>query len=212
MSYSWQKISLNHNIAHIDPSKDECYFYMIYTPGGGFQASQANSRIYNFKATEQNPKKPLKYIQESRREFAKDLKPAIQTILNLSPANTTSLAFIPTSKHRQDPNYNGNFEEVCKYLKDEFKDMLLIETPVEIIKSRQSSAIATGHRGREYIEQLKSNFKWKGLKYKANILVLFDDVLTTGSHFKAIKEVIEANIQSEPLRIIGLFWALSLKA
>ena len=212
MTYKWQKISLNHRIEHVNPKNDECYFLMVYTPRAGYDTSEANSRIYNFKAREKNANnlEHLRHIERRRLDFANDLEPAIESLAKSNPAGTASLIFIPTSKRPDHPDYNNGFEIVCEHLKKIFGQKIVIETPVEIIESRESSSTAGGRRDRRYIEELKSNLKWLGLEYEPDTLIIFDDVITTGAHFRALKELIVAN-SARPPQVIGLFWALSQK-
>lgn len=82
--YKWQKVSFNHQITHLDPEEDSCYFLMEYTPRVGYKHSEANSRIYNFKAGQQVDSNParLKHIERCRRQFAKDLKQAIEYLIS----------------------------------------------------------------------------------------------------------------------------------
>ena len=181
-----------------------------YTPGPGYAASKANQRIYNFKANTRAPKSRgrLYYIQHSRLEFAKDLKPAIEALASRSPDETVSVMFVPTSKRTDDPEYNDAFETACEHLKRMLGTKIVIEKPVETIESRESSSLVGGSRGVQFIEGLKANLKWSGFRRPPKTLIIFDDVIKTGAHFTALKELVITNTLESP-EIVGLFWALS---
>ena len=177
---------------------------MVCTSGARPQASEAKSRIYNFKKSENDPKQqePLRHIEHNRRQFANDLEKPIAYILQRS--TTIGLAFVPTSKHPQDPSYSKRFEIVCQHLKKVFGQKICLGTPIENIQSRESSSIIGGKRDKRYVRELKSNFKWLGLKHELEILIILDDVIRTGAHFIALKESIMAKSTKPPV-MIGLF-------
>ena len=119
------------------------------------------------------------------------------------PFNTPLEDFLPFPGYR--PCRVGR-----RHLKKMFMDKIVIETPVATIESREPSSIAGGRHGRRYVEELKANLEWLGFKRKPDMLIVFDDVITTGAHFKALKELIEEN-SVRPPQIIGLFWARGQK-
>lgn len=118
--------------------------------------------------------------------------------------------FVPSSKPPEDPDYNDNFEAVCKHVKEMLGSKIIIEQPFEIIQTRTPSSLTGGRRDRQYVEQLKSNLKRLDFTQKPAALIIFDDVITTGAHFIAVKELLIENLPQAPT-ITGLFWALSKK-
>ena len=179
---------------------------MEYTSGAGPKASEANSRIYNLKARERDAESEghLYCIKRRRQDFANDLKPVIESLLKMGSDGIVGLTFVPTSKHLDDPDYNDCFETVCKHLKETFDQKIIIEKPFDTVASREPSSITGGTRDREYVKKLKSNLKWLGLKCESNTLIIFDDVIKTGAHFTALREIITENT-AKPPQIIGLF-------
>ena len=189
---------------------------MEYIKGGGWQASPANSLIYNFK-------KDLKKINESQYiesqkryrkdaidRFYKDLSDPMSIILQ-KYKKSINISFIPTSKSKKDSEYNDRFELVCKKLKAKFQNNISFHFPIEVITSRKKSSQRQEFRGKERIKELKDNFCW--INFPSNepgTLVIFDDVITTGSQFKAYKEFLLEKMKKEP-KIIGLFWAKAIQ-
>ena len=208
MSHQWQRIDQSVGVRHINPTQDDCFFFMHYTSRGGWDASEANSRIYNFKAKPNDPNhpKPVEYILQARQQFINDLKYPIGFLLQHH--SKVNLTFIPTSRSRRDNLYNDRFEFVCGRLKAIYCDKLAPEELVENVKSRQQSSSSNYRRGEEYVQEIKANFRWLGFKDKQDVLIIVDDVIKTGAQFKALKELITEKTDSLP-KIYGLFWALA---
>ena len=101
---------------------------------------------------------------------------------------------------------------VCAKLKKEFQNQLSFHFPIEVIHSRAQSSRSGHVRDEKYIAELKKSFSWIGFPLKEpDILIIIDDVITTGAQFRAYKEFLLENIQKKPERIIGLFWAKAIK-
>lgn len=211
--YRWKKISDNYVARHVE-NKDNCFYLMEYKPGAGPKHSKANSRIYNIKANKKDPanEKRLLFIKKAIQEFAGDLKIFLKYLLENNPSAKIGITFIPSSKTTDDSDYNHNLELVCDELKTLFKDKLHVEHPIQNKKSRYQSSKSNKERDSLHINDLKRNFKWVGFSQELDILIIFDDVIVTGSQFKAFKEFMLENMNKDNALIIyGLFWTLSQK-
>ena len=83
--------------------------------------------------------------------------------------------------------------------------VLNIEYPIEAIDTVPSVHAEGGARNHSLIQ---SNYRWYGLKKNdVNKNILIDDVITSGSHFKAYKNFLSAH--SPQSKVTGLFWALT---
>jgi hypothetical protein len=180
---------------YIDPNNDECYYFREYHPGKGYYYSESNHLIKNFKLdTIARPDLQI-YKSSSINKFAEELK------LFFTGPGDHYISYIPPSKCRSDSLYDDRMERTLAKLR-ELKPNIIIEEPVLIRNSYRPC-----HRGGpRYIKDLISNFEWKGFMNKViQRIHIIDDVITTGSHFKAYKNFLSAN--HYPVEVIGLFWA-----
>jgi hypothetical protein len=179
---------------------DECYFYGEYTVKGGFAHSDTNRLILNFKKEMNRSGNPdWKYKAEAITEIAN-----IFTSLNDWPQlqNFTWVP-IPPSKDKNDPNHDDRLLQTLQKMKVRFQNLDFREL-VRIIRSRQP---AHGNENRPTPENHYSNFEIdQTLTTPApTSIVIFDDVITTGSGFKAMKRLLSNNFPG--VKVIGVFVA-----
>ena len=118
--------------------------------------------------------------------------------------NRLSITAIPSSKKLSDSNYDKRFEDMFGIL-TELLPKLTVEWPI-LAKESISSAHKDGSRNPDEIMQ---NYKWNGFMYgNPKEILVFDDVITTGSHFRAVSKFLRSNRYKG--KIIGIFWARSV--
>ena len=132
---------------------------------------------------------------------------------NCSSRKIVNVSFIPTSKSKKDPKYDDRFELVREKLLKKFKgdSRFLFENPIEILNSREQSSMTDEIRGERYVQKLKNNFLrvWDHSK-NPDFFLVFDDVITTGSQFRAYSDFVLENMKNPP-RIIGRLWAKAIE-
>lgn len=212
----WKKIYPDTDtLPHIKES-DKCGHLMEYIKGGGYKASKTNDLILNFKKSyynsdgEKKSSIELGHKEEAIRKFADDL---YELLKNSPQEKLVNISFIPTSKSKQDPEYDDRFKLVCKKLSERFKGdtRFLFKNPIEILNSRVQSSRTNEFRGEEYIQKLKNNFSWVWSHSKRpDIFLVLDDVINTGAQFRAYSGFVLENMQNPP-QIIGLFWAKAVE-
>ncbi len=208
----WRRLGGKHKPYHIDQIDDDCYFILDYTPRGGYPASDDNQLVFDLKA---DPKavagqRRRHHIRLSVKNFAEALMKPITYYRQFF--RHISLIPIPNSKSKDDPKYHNNLEVVGQMLESKFDQQVKLETPI-VNKAARRKACQTGRRrDRQYINQLKANFRWLGLNNHPELIIIYDDVITSGAQFKAVKEFILSNLKNQPRpRIVGLFWAHTAK-
>lgn len=178
---------------------DECYFIISYTSGKGYNYNHENSLISNLKKGMDKKGKPewgykIKAIKECARYLKEvDIPSAFSKNITLVP--------IPPSKAKSDPEYDDRLSQV---LHEAFGDELDIRELIIQKESTQSSHTSDEKRDPKKIAQ---NYEINEVEAKEvkNCIILFDDVLTTGAHFKVAKSVL---LESFPnCKIKGLFIA-----
>ena len=194
MNYKLHKLDIQiHNRQHI--SRDDVCAYLLEKESEGYSASDANNLIYNFK-------KPVnrKGLPDWRY---KDI--AINTISEM----VNNIAFpnciivpAPTSNPRYSANWDSRIDQVV--------DSIVTEAiTVEKILDVNSSVTPAHLGGSRDIDSIKAQTICYELKNTAMVdtIIIVDDVLTTGAHFKAWKELILETYPSIK-KVYGLFFAL----
>lgn len=179
---------------------DECYFYGEYTVQGGFAHSDTNRLILNFKKEmSRRGKSDWKYKAEAIRDVAN-----IFTSLKAWPQlqNFTWIP-IPPSKDKSDPDHDDRLIQTLQTMKASFQNLDFRE----LVRIKQSRPAAHGNENRPTPQNHYANFEIdESLAAPAPAsIVIFDDVLTTGSGFRAMKRLLSERFPG--VRIIGVFVA-----
>lgn len=187
-----------HPRPHLTAS-DVCYYFMEHTVGG-YAASPNNSKISNFK-------KPVSvkdtnqwaHKQRAIRDFIDDLG----SITFQDKQNEIMVVPGITSKPRSDSEWDDRIDKVAEGFADKFSHLSI----GKIIDTRDA-VVPSSHGGGRDMTIIKNNTIWDGhCPEAADTIIIVDDVLTTGAHFKAWKEFILENCPNVN-KVIGVFWAL----
>ena len=175
---------------------DECYFAREYLSHQDHSASPANSLIKNFKIkpTVQNYVKRKFYKEKSARQFSAELSV-------LLPAGV-SVSHVPTSKLPGHPEYDPRFDMLFSALRLLRPDLRL-ERALTIADSHEA-AHEGGPRG---INHFYDMLEWNGLQHVTDEIVVVDDVITSGAHFKACQAVLAENGVE---KAVGVFWGVAV--
>lgn len=194
----WNKIS-EHNRPYYIKKDDFCIYAREYIREG-YQAGQTNSLILNFK------KHPSKKGTEEWQYRTKAIKAFKQDIEQLLDPNTKYIITgTPSSKAKNDPKYDRRFEDLFKELKKS-RPKIVVECPIEIKKTIETSRKSKIRKP----DLLKENYIWKGFNIEnPKTLCIFDDVLVSGAHFRAMSDFLRKNNYIG--KIFGIFWARTIR-
>jgi len=182
---------------HFLSEGDRCFFFGEYTARGGYAFSDTNNLIHNFKkGVEKRGRAEWAYKESAIRRVA--------GLIN-SISDTEKLTFVPVppSKSRQDHRYDGRLTDVlqiCQQTKPVTDFRELVYQKVSMDASHMTE-------DRPSPEAISMNYGFNhelALNTRDNI-VIFDDVLTAGSHYKAMKSLIRHHMPDK--NIIGVFIA-----
>ncbi|KGD60732.1 hypothetical protein T9A_02209 [Alcanivorax jadensis T9] len=176
---------------------DECYFFGEYTAQKGASHSESNQLIYNFKKCVSRKGKPeYKY---------KDV--AISQAANLlrSPGfdlDQCTFVPVPPSKNKEDSLYDDRLIQALKVFNSANGGKVDFREIVTQMVSTEASHTANS---RGSVEELVNLYKidLTQVEQIKNFIIVFDDVLTTGRHFKAMKQVLLKAFPGS--RVIGVF-------
>lgn len=188
------KIQVGIDFAPFLVENDKCYYYYVYTPGG-YTISNDNSVVQNFKKDmARKGNKEWHYRDEAVDKFALMLH---QTLRD------RSCTIIPcaTSRPRGSLNFNDRLDATAnklRLLSPNYDIQFCLDTIKELIPSH------TG--GTRNPTEIMNNTRWIQPTTQPNPhIVLFDDVLTTGAHFRAYKDIILSHYPF--CKVIGIFLA-----
>lgn len=182
---------------------DKCLFLFEYTSGKGYSFSATNGLINNLK---KKPSKkntsPNEYrykgqaIGQCAYWFSQGLNPEWLAKATLVP--------VPPSKAKGDPEYDDRMLQVCGGIPVQFK-IDVRELVIQRQTIRAAHECASGER--PSIDEIAANYAINEAVAapEPSMIGIIDDVLTTGSHFKAMQRVLKARFPRAP--IVGIFVA-----
>lgn len=196
----WKRIDESHRITHVR-NDDICIYAREYHGGGqGYNAGETNQLILNFK------KSPTKKTNTNEWYYRERdvMRFATEASVLFKPEVNYALTAVPSSKASTDPEYDNRFEDMLRQLV-RLRPNLVIEWPISVRATQQAAHRGGSRRPEEIIE----NYVWNGFANGVpETLFVFDDVVTTGSHFRAASDFLRANGFTG--RIVGTFWARTL--
>jgi len=167
---------------------DLCYFLMVYTSGVGFSHSAENSLMSNFKKSLDKKGTPQ---WQYKTKAISEIGLIIQNILpKIADFSSTTIVPIPPSKSTDHPLYDDRLNQVL--------DIASIDKLVDIrnLLLNVNNVIATHtitDKPRPTVNEIKINLRIDET-LSSNIkplVLLFDDVLTSGAHYIAAKQLIK---------------------
>lgn len=191
------------SLRHLDDS-DLCYYYLVRIPGG-YSASEANNRIDNFKKEPErfrNNPTVWGYKQSEIKRFAADVQRFLEQSFfrnAISQFEVVSISPMPTSKPRSHKDFDPRLEQLCQIVSDgneQVQYMNLFDMREETVPSHK--------QGSRDVEFLESRIILTASRLP-DLVILVDDVLTSGAHFAACRNLIRKAAPAAP--IIGLFLA-----
>lgn len=182
---------------HYLEAQDVCYYAGEYTAGEGHAYSETNQLIHNFKkSVDKRGTAQWQYKERAILQAAAIFRAAIK-----DDAKITFVP-IPPSKVKGDPLYDDRMlrllQTVCKGRHSDIREL--------VVQSESTAAAHLSHT-RPTPDELMANYQLVESLAEPipEIIFIVDDVLTTGCHFKAVKQVLERRFPEA--RIVGLFLA-----
>jgi hypothetical protein len=176
---------------------DECYYIYEYTAGAGWQGGTTNQLIHNLQ------KKRNAGGYQYKAPAIAECAEAFSEVINPDWLAGASLVPVPPSKIRTDTDYDDRISRVCSAIRKPGAPQV-----VELIEQIESTETFKGGN-RKKPEELRQNYRFdeqllNSVGSRPSIGIV-DDVLTTGSHFRATKDMI---LERRPeARVVGLFIA-----
>lgn len=180
---------------HLEPD-DTCLFFREYTSGGGYDGGDANQLITNLKIkpsfrNSNRYKYKLRDIAECGRYFREGI--------NHDWLRRATLIPIPPSKAKDHPEYDDRMLQVLLRIGIDGLDIR------ELLYSRTSMRASHESDVRLTIAEIVENTAIDETLTapEPSTIVIVDDMLTAGSHFKATQQILATRFPNAD--IVGLF-------
>lgn len=180
---------------------DECLFRREYTPRAGYEFSSTNDLIQNFKKPVDRRERPeYRYKEWAIRTITEEL--AID--LDRDWLRSATLVPIPPSKARQDPLYDDRMTKVLNGISAhvgfacDVRELIIQSISYEPAHTSDNRPSRADLQTVYFLDETLTAPEPK-------VIGVFDDVLTTGAHFKAAKNVLETRFPGVP--VVGIFVA-----
>lgn len=184
---------------------DKCFYWHEYEPRATFRHSKSNQFVWNYK-------KPLDangqlYKQRAIQSAADLWTGLVEQVYSQTAGWPFEIVIMPTSKAPTDNSYDDRLLKTV-----EIAQRNLADSPVEfgfIEVAHTSCSRIAAHDGGDRLSPNDLASSWEidvdKLAQISRNVIIFDDVLTTGSHFAALKQVIA---EHQPMvEIRGVFLA-----
>ncbi len=133
-----------------------------------------------------------KAIEQANIDVAEALK-------GLPPDNLVFIP-VPPSKHADDPDYDPRVRDMLRLAEDRCGIYV-----VEALRNLQGRSAAHGETNRPTIADIAANLEVSTLAWtSAKVVAIFDDVLVSGTQFKAAVRVLRQ--YNATAKYVGVFW------
>ncbi|MBL8371615.1 MAG: hypothetical protein JNK28_09520 [Burkholderiaceae bacterium] len=178
---------------------DDCYFFGEYQSRAGYAASPTNGLITNFKKpVTRRGLAEYRYKEQSIVEVGQ----LIRTSIAPAALRTSTFVPIPPSRSKGDPLYD---DRLVRALGSGDLQLDVREVLVKTQSTRAHHEYADGERRPtpDELYELLALDETQLLHPLRPLIILFDDVLTNGTHFKACKRRLVERVPDA--KVIGLF-------
>ena len=187
--------------SNLEGPAEHCYYARERISKGNWNACPTNNLISNFKmepaVRRSNPHR-WKHKGNAVAQFAQELR-------RLLP-NGFAIAAIPTSKTRDDDEFDPRFDMLFDCLLRFRSDLVVCEPVI------RSISVEPAHKqgSRSSIETILESLEYVGFGDGAPPHIVFvDDVITTGKHYSACRRLVSANC-TQAIEVYGVFWAKTI--
>ena len=195
---------LTHRDHYYIEKSDRCYFIGEYTARAGYQYSQTNNLIINLKKDVSKRGTPQWYYKEQDIKQAAD---AIRSVFCDDELSSVTLVPVPPSKARHDPAYDDRMLRILRLIRpNRPPDVRELVVQVRSMKAAHDSDDRPSPDDLDAVYTVRE----ETAEPSPQALVIVDDVLTTGAHFKAVQRVLNRRFPRVP--VVGLFIARRVPA
>lgn len=180
---------------------DPCFFFHEYTAGGGYAGGSGNQLIVNLKKSPSRRNRPAEYAYKERA--IAHCAALFSNALVAEWASEATFVPVPPSKARDHPEYDDRMLQVCRGIRAGQKPVDVKELVFQTVTMDASHQSQQRHRISDLLDVYRLDEALCAPPPKA--IAVVDDVLTAGTHFKAMQTILSGRFPGVP--IVGLFVA-----
>jgi hypothetical protein len=178
-------------------SADACYFLGEYTARRGYAVSATNQLVFNLKkGIERRDRPEWRYKAEAIQKAAQ----ALHDALNDRIRQTLTFVPVPPSKAKTDPLYDDRLVQVLHAIWPEqgadIREMVVQPVSTDAVHDRDDRPTPAELEARYILDRALR-------QPKPQTIAVLDDMITTGAHFVAIRNILRREFPDT--RIIGIF-------
>lgn len=176
---------------------DACYFLGEYTARKGYAVSATNQLVFNLKkGMERRDRPEWRYKAEAIQKAAQ----ALHDALNDRVRQTLTFVPVPPSKAKTDPLYDDRLVQVLQAIWPgqgaDIREMFVQPASTDAVHDRDDRPTPAELEARYVLDRAL-------LQPKPQTIAVLDDMITTGAHFVAIRNILRREFPDT--RIIGIF-------
>jgi hypothetical protein len=175
---------------------DDCRYFLEYTKGKRFDFSEANGFISNLK---KSPKKRGTYEWKHKLRAIADAAKTLEIEIPKAWLEDSTFVPVPPSKAEDHAEYDDRMAQILRKIKG-------IDVR-ELVHQKESMAATHVSDERHTVTELAANYEIDEdeVEPTPGHIVIVDDMITAGAHFRAMSRVIGRRFPDVP--ISGLFLA-----
>jgi len=180
-------------------ANDRCYFLFEYTSGRTWAFSRTNSLISNLKKKPStSSENELHYKNQAIQQAAASLRQA----LDRDALGKVTIVPVPGSKAPDHPDFDPRMERVCRSIAPGID-----VRPLVVQTASTAAAHEAGEGERITVEDLLAVYRIDEARCQPapTTIWIMDDVLTAGTHFRAMQIVLSQRFPNVP--VYGVFLA-----
>lgn len=189
---------------------DECFYLREFTARRGFGHSETNQLIFNLKKKPSRRALPdYPYKVRAIQQCATELRAALGLPQSAPDLEGWTVVPMPPSKAVGHPEYDNRMELVARGLAEGLPSL----DTRPLLRLRRSMAAAHESEERPTVGELVEAMEVAQPvqpPVRRQGIILLDDVLTQGAHFRAAKTVLRAAL--DQVRVVGVFIAKAVHA
>ncbi|TKB71202.1 MAG: hypothetical protein E8D46_17700 [Nitrospira sp.] len=183
-------------------SGDICIYLREYTPRQGYEYSETNRLIHNFKkSVDRKGKKEYYYKEQAIDQIAREIAACFKPIW----LQSATLVPIPPSKTKTHAMYDDRMTQVLKGIGTWIGGTCDVREL--IVQTENMEPVHLHNDDRPTPDKIRSIYEINEdeTSPQPKHIGLFDDVITAGSHFRAAKDLLQDRFPEA--KIVGVFVA-----
>jgi hypothetical protein len=186
---------------------DECFFLDEYTPGAGYAHSATNDLISNFKKTMDRQDSPEWH---HKRQAILAAAALLARALTREWLEGATLVPVPPSAARGDALYDPRMSEALQELSRAAG--LPLDVRELLVQSQSTRSSSRSGATRLSLDEIRAVYRIDESRTAPPPcrIALFDDLLTSGAHFRVAKDLLQHRFPAAP--VTGIFLARSVHA